>query len=206
VLRGDFDGDGRTDIAYSWYGFAASDATEMAPRDNDLRIGVCTGAGARDEYDAGGVGMLTDIIDINRDGRKVLGISGEYNVGSEYLGFYVVRDGRVRPVTTGGVPASKQGPYGFFVVAGFVVGGVPTPRENDDWGCLDVPGERRREVFSDTSTFPAGRGHGRWKRSIFSFDGATMTLVKTDSGDAGTDVYHPTTPQAGVSQCDLHQS
>jgi len=193
VRSGDFDGDGKRDVAYEVEGLPATDAVVAAEERSlaGIRMGVCTAAGARDEIDPGGMGQIFGPMDVEPDGRVEL-VAGLTTAVGEQDRIYVLRGGRLHEVTLNG--------QDFLLFSGIDLEG-----DESSWGCADVSGDARRELIQITQQWPRGQSadgrHGRWTRQVFGFDGEKVTLLKTDSGDAGTDPNRPTVPKPGLAEC-----
>jgi hypothetical protein len=153
IERADLDGDGRLDVAYQ----------RFRPQPySDVRLGICLASGARDEISVGGMGEVFGVTDIQDDGRFEV-LSGGNSVSTRFTNIYVVHQGRLREVMSGGRP--------LLLTTG---GDRFASKQYGQWGCEDVAAPPGRELLQARLDY----GTARMTTRLYSLRGSTAVLLR----------------------------
>jgi hypothetical protein len=161
-IQTDVDGDGSEDVVYhEWVG------------DGPV-LGVCTASGRKDRIEGKGQAELLFVVDVERDGRDEILYGGTSAVAQLASIAVFTQEGLEEVLLSDGKP--------LVVVNGIVAnvseeGGPPTDLA---WGCEDTDGDGQPELVQVTVK-PAD-GSLDWTREAFRIEGASASLVSTESG------------------------
>jgi hypothetical protein len=161
-IQADVDGDGSEDFVYhEWVG------------DGPV-LGVCTASGRRDKIDGKGQAELLFVVDVERDGRDEILYGGTSAVAQLASIAVFTQEGLEEVLGSDGKP--------LVVVSGIVadVSEEGGPATDLAWGCEDTDGDGQPELVQ--VTVKPVDGSLDWTREAFRIEGASASLVSTESG------------------------
>ncbi|MDQ3962489.1 MAG: hypothetical protein M3277_01005 [Actinomycetota bacterium] len=137
------------------------------------RLGVCTGAGAHDRIDGGGMSETLFVHDVDEDGSDEIFFGGT-TVSAEYVAVARFIDGRLIEVRPRGGGALTLVRGLDFVRLSLIPAGA-------SFGCDDVDDDGTRDLVSATVVSATG-GRLRWHLVGYALDGRYVEQIWDDGG------------------------
>lgn len=175
--RGDFDGDGATDVATVHYVPPEGGCVEdVSAQPLPYRVAVRFGSGATLDVPAGACTWVCQgwgAVDLDRDGRDELALLVEQGASTSFLSFFRVGPDEVAPIPVAppGAPGFDPGVPAVFPFGGSVV-------HPDFLTCTEEEGELR--VVATSAVLAPDGSRYEVQEVVFRFDGAALVPVRTD--------------------------